>query len=227
MAGYRIASLGRILLAGALAGCAGRQAPVESLPAPSARFSALEELVVSAAGVDEPLPMVRNDSAAGERLLREPSLPVEPDDPLAAHLASRMAATLELEQGVGIAAPQVGINRRLVIVQRQDLPEEPFQVCYNPVIVESSEEQVLGWEGCLSIPAGFGQVERAQSVEVVYDLADGSHHHETVQGWTARIFQHELDHLDGTLFVDRMVSESLVPKEEYRRLRQQEADTGE
>ena len=138
-----------------------------------------------------------------------------------------MQASLELEEGVGIAAPQVGVGRRVIIVQRLDKEEEPFEVYLNPVILEYSEDHIVGWEGCLSVPAGFGQVDRPVSIVLAYDRADGQQERESVEGWTARIFQHEVDHLDGVLFVDRMDSPQLIPEDEYREMRRLEREAQE
>ncbi|HSW59950.1 MAG TPA: peptide deformylase, partial [bacterium] len=77
-------------------------------------------------------------------------------------LERKMMESLIEEKGVGIAAPQVGVNRRLVIVQRLDKEEKPLEYYYNPVITEKRGELIEGWEGCLSVPEGFGKVIRSQ-----------------------------------------------------------------
>ena len=106
------------------------------------------------------------------------------------------------QDGVGIAAPQVGINRRVVWVQRLDKEGEPFE-CYENIQIDSLfGETVLLEEGCLSVPPLRGRVPRSSGV-VVYYLRDGKRVTETVEGYTARIFQHECDHLDGILYIDR------------------------
>ena len=106
------------------------------------------------------------------------------------------------QDGVGIAAPQVGINRRVVWVQRLDKEGEPFE-CYENIQIDSLfGETVLLEEGCLSVPPLRGRVPRSSGVVVSY-LRDGKRVTETVEGYTARIFQHECDHLDGILYIDR------------------------
>ena len=108
-------------------------------------------------------------------------------------LASRMIATVtdSTQDGVGLAAPQVGLSRRVVAVMRYDKPGYPFEV-YGP-------------EGCLSIPDIAGDVERSQQVVIRYtDPETLSEVRDTVDGYTAVIFQHEVDHLDGILFTDRL-----------------------
>jgi peptide deformylase len=190
-------------------------------------LSPLERYTILRGTADEPFAMVENALAAGDAFLRVPSAPVRPGDPAISHLADRMAATVLREQGVGIAAPQVGIGRRVVIVQRFDLDGAPMQVLLNPAFVDLSAETALGWEGCLSIPAGFGEVERSTSGVVEYDTPEGIHEVEPVQGFTAVILQHEIDHLDGVLFIDRTATAPLMPKEEYRQMRAREQGTSE
>ncbi len=127
--------------------------------------------------------------------------------------------------GVGIAAPQVGINRRLIMVQRFDKEGKPFEFFYNIVIKEKRGKKVVGWEGCLSIPAGFGQVERWQDIDVEYDVMNGDKVErkvERIEGFTAVIFQHETDHLNGVLFIDIKTADPLMTAEEYREMRLKE-----
>lgn len=108
------------------------------------------------------------------------------------------------QDGVGIAAPQVGINRRLICVQRLDKPGEPFESYANIRIDSLFGPVVSGREGCLSVPGMRGIVPRSSSIIVSYvDPLSGDVSTETVEGYTARIFQHECDHLDGVLYIDR------------------------
>lgn len=132
-----------------------------------------------------------------------------------AQLARRMVTTVThpSQDGVGIAGPQVGLNRRVVAVQRFDKPGEPFEVYPNVRIVWASDSLAYGPEGCLSVPDRRGDVLR--STEIVIEYADmesllnsrGSSIpviRDTVRGFTAVIFQHETDHLDGILYIDRL-----------------------
>jgi peptide deformylase len=108
--------------------------------------------------------------------------------------------------GVGIAAPQIGINKRVVVVQRFDKPGEPFEAYPNIYIVECSEEKQKGPEGCLSVPNERHNVDRFTSVVISYfDVEKGRVVTETVEGFTAVIFQHEVDHLDGVIYTDRVL----------------------
>lgn len=120
-------------------------------------------------------------------------------------LADKMVATVTSpeEDGVGIAGPQVGISRRIVAVQRFDKDGEPFEVYPNIRVICHRGEKQVGPEGCLSIPGKRGDVERYQDIDIAYTsvktLRDTT---ETIKGFTAVIFQHECDHLDGILYTD-------------------------
>ena len=129
-------------------------------------------------------------------------------------LAELMVATVThpSQDGVGIAAPQVGINRRIVAVQRFDKEGEPFEVYPNIRIVWASDSVALGPEGCLSVPDRRGEVKRSQEIIIEYaDMKAASSAkntipmvRDTVSGFSAVIFQHEIDHLEGILYIDRL-----------------------
>jgi peptide deformylase len=193
--------------------------PLELLP--------VERYLVESGGPDDPLPMVLNDTPAGDAFLRAVAAPLAPSDPSVPLLVDRMRASLAEQGGVGIAAPQVGIGRRVILVLRQDLPDEPIEAYLNPRVVSCSADMVVGWEGCLSVPAGFGEVERPDSIVLTWDRVGGGSDRAEVSGWTARIFQHELDHLEGILFLDRMTHPSLLPEQEYREMRRREKEAEE
>lgn len=121
-------------------------------------------------------------------------------------LKKRMLATVldTANTGVGIAAPQVGINKRLVAVQRLDKEGEPFELYANIRFVELSKECKWGWEGCLSVPGKRDTVQRSTRVIISF-LDDNTltEKRDTIEGFTAVIFQHEVDHLEGILYTDR------------------------
>lgn len=119
-------------------------------------------------------------------------------------LCRRMLTTVQNpeNEGVGIAAPQVGILRRLVAVQRFDKEGEPFEFFINPEIVDKDDRLVAGGEGCLSVPEIYDDVERSQRITLRYYDSSFTPHEEVIEGFTAVIFQHEIDHLDGKLFID-------------------------
>lgn len=144
--------------------------------------------------------------------LRQQCQPLTKEDitaPTFEELKKRMLLTVTDpdNEGVGIAAPQVGISRQLVAVQRLDKEGSPFEFYVNPRLTHLSEEKQNGWEGCLSIPDERGEVPRSSWIVVEYnepttfDLKC-----DTVKGFTAIIFQHETDHLNGILYIDKAVS---------------------
>jgi len=121
-------------------------------------------------------------------------------------LKMRMLATVKdtTNEGVGIAAPQVGVSKRLVAVQRLDKEGEPFEFYPNIHFISLSEDRAWGWEGCLSVPGMRDTVLRSKSVVISYiDDIDFTEKRDTIVGFTAVIFQHEVDHLDGILYIER------------------------
>ncbi|MCR5003054.1 MAG: peptide deformylase [Bacteroidales bacterium] len=118
-------------------------------------------------------------------------------------LAEKMLATVQSpeQDGVGIAAPQVGISRRVIAVMRYDKEGRPFEVYPNAKITAVRGEKELGPEGCLSIPGRRGDVLRYRDIDITYSTPQGDTT-ESVQGYSAIIFQHECDHLDGVLYTD-------------------------
>ena len=122
-------------------------------------------------------------------------------------LAQRMVETVTNPNvdGVGLAAPQIGINRRVVAVQRFDKEGEPFEVYPNISIMEKSQELAPGPEGCLSVPNQRHEVMRHTWVTIqYYSLQEHKVIQERIEGFTAVIFQHEVDHLSGVLYIDRV-----------------------
>ena len=134
---------------------------------------------------------------AGNPVLKEVCQPVERIDNKIKRLLDDMAETMYNAEGVGLAAPQVGLAIRVVVI---DVGEGLIELI-NPVIVEK-EGCVIDTEGCLSIPNIFGEVERAEKVTVEFFNRRGKKQRMTGTGLLARCFQHELDHLEGVLFID-------------------------
>lgn len=158
----------------------------------------------------------------GDPRLRMVAQPVEQIDDRLQTLIDNLIWTAEKTNGVGIAAPQVGEAKRLFIVaSRPNLryphaPQMEPTAIINPRIVAHSDEQVAGWEGCLSVPDQRGQVDRWREIEVEYGDRYGNQHRRVFTDFVARIFQHELDHLEGTVFVDRVPDPStLLTEKEY------------
>ncbi len=137
-------------------------------------------------------------------------------------LVEDMVETMRHAEGVGLAAPQVGVSQRVIVVEyKQGLedaeatPGEPeLYKLVNPEIVRRSAETLVGDEGCLSLPGYFGEVERPRSVTLRAFTPAGEMTQIEAEGWLARIFQHEVDHLDGVLFIDRATQVWQVDEEE-------------
>lgn len=126
-------------------------------------------------------------------------------------LIGDMVETMRAASGIGLAAPQADIGLRVITIEYgegiedPDAPNQPpeLYVVVNPEIRHSSMETVFGNEACLSLPGFFGEVERSAAVTVTGLNRHGLPFHLEAQGWLARIFQHEIDHLNGVLFIDR------------------------
>jgi peptide deformylase len=126
-------------------------------------------------------------------------------------LLDDMVETMRDAPGVGLAAPQIGLSERIIVIEYFERPEDeeveeaPKKVwaVINPEIVKASEEMLMGVEGCLSIPGLVGEVERHMEVQVKGLNRHGKPMKVKATGWLARIFQHEIDHLNGVLFTER------------------------
>jgi peptide deformylase len=126
-------------------------------------------------------------------------------------LIDDMVETMRDAPGVGLAAPQIGLSERLIVIEyyereedeeNEDAPKKVWAVL-NPEIIKASEEKLMGVEGCLSIPGLVGEVERHAAIQVKGLNRHGKPLKIKAEGWLARIFQHEIDHLNGVLFTDR------------------------
>jgi len=136
----------------------------------------------------------------GDPVLRRVAAPLEEIDDETHRLANGMIRALTLAEGYGLAAPQVGVSRRLIVLDVEDV----FEVLVNPEIVEQSEKIVEGTEGCLSIPGGEAEVPRHRSIRVRSRKLDGTAVEFDAEDLLARVIQHEVDHLDGVLFIDHV-----------------------
>jgi peptide deformylase len=149
------------------------------------------------------------DDAAQLRLISAPFTTRDLQAEAYSILKDRMLATVKdpANPGVGIAAPQIGILKQLIAVERHDREEPAFEFYANPRIERYSEETASGGEGCLSVPNRSEEVVRAASITLSYlDEKTGERRQETVEGFTAVIFQHEIDHLNGILYIDRIAN---------------------
>jgi peptide deformylase len=139
-------------------------------------------------------------------------------------LIKNMIHTMRRSGGVGLAAPQIGESLRIAVMEIRTTPDRPKTkhqgpiVVVNPVIKEYSKDTVLGWEGCLSIMSIRGQVSRSNSVTVEYHNEDGKKVIEKASGLWARIFQHEIDHLNGVGYFDRIRdTKTIMTRSEFKK----------
>lgn len=154
---------------------------------------------------------LRNIVTLPDPVLRRKARPVAKFDKQLHTLIDDMVETMREAPGVGLAAPQIGLSERLLVIEyyereedeeNEDSPKKVWAVI-NPEIVKASEEMLMGVEGCLSIPGLLGEVERHAEVQVKALNRHGKPMKIKAKGWLARIFQHEIDHLNGVLFTDR------------------------
>ncbi len=137
--------------------------------------------------------------------LRQKARPVGPGDADAVRdLAPRMLASMYAAPGIGLAAPQVGVGLRLIVVDIQPDDQRAPEVMVNPEIVAASAEQATREEGCLSLPGQYAEVTRPAVVKVRWQSLDGARREVTAEGLLSACLQHEIDHLDGVLFVDHL-----------------------
>jgi peptide deformylase len=142
-----------------------------------------------------------------EPVLRKKARKVTDFGPELQSLIEDMVETMRQAPGVGLAAPQVASPLRVFVIEfgdeeNEEIPPKLYAMV-NPEIVRVSDEMVVGTEGCLSIPGFVGEVERLEQITVKGQNRYGKPMRVKASGWLARIFQHEIDHLDGVLFTDR------------------------
>ena len=172
------------------------------------------------------MPKILQIAEIGSPILRQRSQAVtDITDPQLDDLIVDLMATADVANGVGIAAPQVAASMRLFIVASRPSPRYPHAplmaptAMINPEIIDRSGELVAGWEGCLSVPDTRGLVLRDRTIEVRYLTKSGALIQQELTGFVARIFQHELDHLDGILFPDRVANlADLITEAEYLKI---------
>lgn len=164
--------------------------------------------LINQGDINSALPIYQTTDAHQHKTLLNLSTEINPLDKNTATLIKRMEKSLlSTDGGVGIAAPQVGINRKIIWVQRFDKAGEPLEYFINPVITWRSELQNLGPEGDLSIPDFHDQFYRSKVIQLEYVDLKGQKFSEMVEGFTAVIFQHEIDHLFGILISDKKKKE--------------------
>lgn len=176
-----------------------RYIPAMSAQTPIATPAA--EPVSSPASQAETLPLV---IAPDPRLKARTRLVTPADRARVSALAQRMLATMYAAPGIGLAAPQVGVDLRFAVVDLQPEDKPAPIILVNPKIEKASTEQVTREEGCLSIPGQYADVTRPERVTVSYEDLDGEKQTIEADGLLATCLQHEIDHLDGILFVDHL-----------------------
>lgn len=170
------------------------------------KFTDAERTLTNSGSKQSLMRVLQVTDASDLKVLKAPSTDVNLKDESLPLLIDRMLVTVNdpASPGVGIAAPQIGINRNIIWVQRFDKLGEPFEVYLNPKITWRSALLRKGTEGCLSIPDLSGEVLRNYTIRITYYDRNGKFRDEMVEGFTAVIFQHETDHLMGILFTDRL-----------------------
>ena len=147
---------------------------------------------------------------ANDPRLREKAKRVKQFGPALRSLADDMLETMHEGHGIGLAAPQIGLLQRILVVQLPEDEDDPQSgkpfVLINPEVVKTSRTEVEGEEGCLSIPTWYGMVYRPEWIVVKAQDVNGKPQRIKARGLLARVFSHEMDHLDGVLFVDRVES---------------------
>jgi peptide deformylase len=162
----------------------------------------------------------------GNPQLRQAAQPItDPHDPTLQRLIDNLMETMQQANGVGIAAPQIGVPLQVIIVASRPTlryphaPQMDAIALVNPRILEQEPEQIKDWEGCLSVPGMRGLVPRSPRITVVYLDRYGQSHQQSFRDFVARIIQHECDHLQGYVFIDRMTStRELITENEYHKL---------
>jgi len=189
---------------------------------PLFEFTQHEESLLTQGKVSEPMRILQITNQADSLILRTASKPLDVTNnkQLANILAKRLLTTVNdtKNPGVGIAAPQVGILKKMIAVQRFDKADYPFEIYVNPTIRQYSKKTQFCLEGCLSIPDKMDTTKnRAYAILLEYEKLDGSKGIEMIEAFTAVIFQHEIDHLNGILFTDHLDIEIEEAEERKRK----------
>ena len=172
-------------------------------------FSEEEIKLIMNADSLKPMRVYKITNEKDSLLLRMKSSYIKPDanNPILQNFIKRLYATVRdsTSLGVGIAAPQVGILKNIIWVQRFDKDNFPFEVYLNPKIISYSEQKQTMREGCLSIPDRSETLyNRANTITITYDTMQNEQKTESISSFTAIIFQHEIDHLNGILYLDHL-----------------------
>jgi len=160
-----------------------------------------KETTIAEVDTAQPLSAAAQVLILGNDLLRQKAQPVKRIGPEYVQIAGKLIATLNAENGIGLAGPQIGLMERIFVVQIEDAPPQVF---INPAILETSQEMGKYEEGCLSIPGVYSNVVRPLAVKVQAWNEKGRPFTLEASGLLARVILHEYDHLEGVLFIDRV-----------------------
>ncbi|QOW09294.1 peptide deformylase [Kaistella flava (ex Peng et al. 2021)] len=176
----------------------------------SQKYTKSEISRITEGTIDSALPIFQTSDSLQHRVLLDQSMDANPKDKYTKILVNRMKlALLSTGSGVGIAAPQVGINRNIIWAKRFDKDGKPLEYFINPKILWRSEVLNLGPEGDLSIEVFRDNFYRSQVIQLEYFDLKGKKHTEIVEGFTAVILQHEIDHLSGILISDKIENQKM------------------
>lgn len=140
----------------------------------------------------------------GDSILRKKTTNIRKFDDNLHRVVNNMIDTMHIEDGIGLAAPQIGLNKSILVIDISSIDENEKPLAFiNPEIIASDGESVYE-EGCLSIPNVREEVTRPEEITLKYQDVEGKKHIEEFFGWKSRVLQHEIDHLNGILFVDRI-----------------------
>ncbi|NCO63280.1 MAG: peptide deformylase [Flavobacteriales bacterium] len=201
--------LGFLIVMALFFSCSGTKTPLKNN---IGSFSESEVKMILSSDTLSPMRVYKITNQRDSLLLRSKSSYIKPDpnNKVLIRLIKRLYRTVtdSMSLGAGIAAPQVGVLKNIVWVQRFDKENFPFEVYLNPMIIGYSEKKQTYKEGCLSIPNRSETLNnRSYSIVIVYDTVNGEDNTETVEGFTSVIFQHEIDHLNGILYLDHLNKE--------------------
>lgn len=167
---------------------------------------------------------VREILKVGTPSLREPSIKLTKSQirsPMMRRLVKDMTETLAVAKGIGLAAPQIGEQLRVVLLDVPEInryvsegQELPRTICINPEITVLDDKSEGYWEGCLSVPGMRGYVERPQHIRMEFDDLSGKQRAIELEGFLATVCQHEIDHLDGVLYIDHVKDPKLLVSDE-------------
>ncbi|MEP5339281.1 MAG: peptide deformylase [Algibacter sp.] len=180
-------------------------------------FSNEEVQLIIKADSLSPMRVYKINNKKDSLILRSKSAYIKPNpnDAVLNRFVKQLYVTVRdsMSMGVGIAAPQVGVLKNIIWVQRFDKENFPFEVYLNPKIISYSDKKQTVKEGCLSIPDRSDTLNsRSFNITIEYDTMQAEHKTETVEGFTSVILQHEIDHLNGILYLDHLKKEVLESK---------------